>query len=206
MLKYRINMHPTAKSEPNELSAERDARPAEQDALLSACLGQIKNMQSLMVAQDAAMVAAATSRTALEDHLRINLSGREAEIGRLSEAVRAAEGERDDVRSALLVALTHVTELKAAIEEKERQKVVPEILLGQAYAKIGELQRSAQQFEAQLSVLTDRFSDLRRRFEAQVARLARLKRSDYVSKLPAPLTGLRVILPKRGEEVAAPGA
>jgi lipopolysaccharide biosynthesis protein len=194
-------MHPTAKSEPNELSAERDARPAERDALLSAYRDQIKNMQSLMVAQAAAIAAAATSRTALEDRLRISLSEREAEIGRLNEAVRAAEGERDNGRGALLVALARVTELEVAIEEKERQKVVPEILLGQAYAKIGELQRSSQEFEAELSVLADRFRELRRRFEAQVARLARLTHSDYAEKLPAPLTGLRALLPKRGKRL-----
>ena len=170
-----------------------------QDALLSGHLDQIKNMQSLMVAKDAAIAAVAANRTELEDRLRDSLSERDAEIGRLNKAVRAAESERDDVRSALLAALTQVTELEVAIEEKERQKVVPEILLGQAYAKINELQRFSQQFEAELSKLTDKFKELRRRSEAQVAHLARLRHSYYAGKLPAPLTRFRALLPRRGK-------
>jgi lipopolysaccharide biosynthesis protein len=154
-------------------------------------------MQPLMVAKDVAIAEARANRTELEGRLQSVLSKREAEIARLNEAARAAESERDEIRRELLLALSQATELKVAIEEKERQKIVPEILLGQAYGTITELQRLSQQFESALHNLDEKLNESRRRFDAQTARLAGFKRSDYNDKLSPHLTMFRAFLPKR---------
>jgi glycosyltransferase involved in cell wall biosynthesis len=100
MLKYRIDMHPTAKSESNELLAKQEARlakqeaqPEKQEALLNDQLDRIGAMQSLIAAKDIAIADGRRQMEALLAERDARLAGNDRLLAEQAKLIARLRSE-----------------------------------------------------------------------------------------------------------------